>query len=142
MTAAEHNIIIEKGADFRLHTQVTEGIGKAKDILGWTIELRIKRLSSSGAIEFMNQTGRGFSLTDSAFTATGDADGKFTIVIDKAVTAEMATGLPEEVSNKFATEYMYMYSVDINKPLAEDGTETSANVENTRVLRGRCAIRE
>jgi len=131
-TAADHRIIIEKGADFKINVQVSENGITNKDLTGFTVEMVIKYEDPQGVITELD-TIIGELVEDAPGSGTY-LDGNISVTIDKAVTATYATRITPPVS-PFATEYHYFYNIDINEGVV------TADKENLRVLRGKCAVR-
>jgi hypothetical protein len=145
MTAAEKQIIIEKGSDFKITIVVEDKLGQAMDIEG-----RIPKMclcyQKDGLVEYMTDSGIGAvdkstigvginkQKTDAA---TGAITNKGTIelVIDSQITALLPTKLESDIKSVFATEYMYYYFIELNE------VGDSKDVDNWRVLRGKCAVR-
>ena len=134
MTAADHRIIIEKGADYSIEIQVSENGIVMKDVTGYSVLMVIKFQDSNGDIQ-VRDTIAGILVEDTEGSGTY-LNGNIAVVIDKAITATyptlLATGL-----NPFTTEYNYFYTIDITEDDA-----VSVDKENIRVLRGKCAVRE
>ena len=141
MEAAEHNIIIEKGADFVFKGEIIEGVGQQKDLTGYTIKMGIKYIDpSDGKVKYLNSFG---SLQEEVYEFSGivenAAAGKFKILIDKSITINFPTMVKS--SNKFATEYNYYFYIDLHQN-GNEANRNSAINEDIRIVRGRCAIRE
>jgi len=136
-TAAEHKIIIEKGADYKLEVQISNS-GVATDhvdVADYSIYLTIQYADENGDIQYLvggnATTMNRFEGTKVPDVAGADPltydNGNMEITVDKAITA----GFPTR-TEPFKTAYEYFYHVDIE---STTGTET-------RILRGKCAIRD
>ena len=138
MTAAEHSIVIEKGADFKLDIVYSDSTGMAKDINNYTGRMSIFFVDDNGETKYLNDKGEP---TDSGTTIvkgispSDGTNGKITIKIEDKVTSKIATRLP--VGKELATEYNYYYHIDI---VLEDGDGTGNDIIE-RLLRGRLAVR-
>jgi len=138
MTAAEHSIVIEKGADFKLDIVYKDSTGMAKDINNYTGRMSIFFIDDKGKTKYLNDKGEP---TDSATTIVKDispsdgTNGKITIKIEDKVTSKIDTRLPK--GKELATEYNYYYHIDI---VLEDGDATGNDIIE-RLLRGRLAVR-
>lgn len=134
MTAGNHKIIIEKGADFKIDLQVSENGIDMKDLTGYTIEMVIKYADEAGAVQTLD-TIAGALIEDTPGSGTY-LNGYCEVIIDKAVTATYPTRVGTDL-NAFATEYNYHYHIEVTEDVA-----VSAGKENLRILRGKAAIRE
>ena len=135
MTAAEHRIIIEKGADFKITLRVTKDGINAVDLssdgaaANWSYTFSLRKIVDGELVDVT-----GFPMTNELISAgTPDplANGVFQIVIDKAITGALPTLVTSD--DPFATEYNYYYAIDIN--------EVSGGTKDLRLLRGRCSVR-
>ena len=141
MQAAEKKIIIERGADFRIALEVVEGISTPKDISTFTAGMTIKHYDKvNDVIKYLQEDGTltnvPYEFPGNLLGATPGSLGKFEIVIDKTITENFDPLLDMTViTDRFATDYNYFYNIDIND------TGDSTTVENIRVLRGKCAVR-
>lgn len=123
MTAADHKIIIEKGADFVIETQVKDGGVSNKDLTGFTVSMELL-YDNNGTITIQGVYPG---------VVTDTVNGILAVTIDKDVTATLDTRITtEQNSNVFATEYNYFYHIDISN---------SSTDEDFRVLRGKAAVR-
>jgi len=142
MTAAEKNIIVEKGSDFVIKLSITDGIGMAKDISGFAVKMYIMLQGDDKTIQYLAPSGalveptamQGFD-----GVVTEGSRGKCEVVIDKRFTKLFPTSLPADTKDIFATEYSYRYHIDLDG--AGGSVTESDSVDNWRVLRGKCAIR-
>jgi len=145
MTAANHDIIIEKNSDFVINVQVTEGIGTQKNISGYTPKLYLMKqvkVADVSQVYYVPSVPANASTAVAAIatgTVTDAVNGEFTVTIDKRITAALDTNLPEDIHSEFATIYTYFYYISIdNTP--SNVTDTSTT-DTLKVLRGRCAVR-
>ena len=146
-TAADHKIIIEKGADFKIDLRVTTDGITAYPVDSYVATMYLMYKDSTGDIQYVKPDGTSQNTIikiDAVGTLPDDANtqnGEFTMLIDEGVTALLkpdpadvtpnpATASEVLGNNPFATEYNYFYYIQID--LADD---------NIRVLRGKAAIR-
>ena len=137
MTAGNHRIIIEKGADFKIELQISENGIDMRDVTGYSVKMVIK-YENAGSITELAPIA-GFLVEDTEGSGTY-LNGNIAVVIDKAITATYPT-LVDAGLSPFTTEYNYFYSIDIT----EDGIANpsgTTGIDNIRVLRGKCSIRE
>ena len=132
MIAAEHKTIIDKGSDFAIRLKVTDAAGIGKDLTDFTASMTIK-YDDNGTVMYIDTDGTPTaSVVSHAGVITDAVNGELEVIIDKAVTAVIDGRLSADALNIFATQYNFMYSLDI---LSVTGTE------DVRILRGRLAIR-
>ena len=134
MTAANHKIIIEKGATFKIDIQVSENGIVMKDLLGWTVHFALMHDVDGIVTEAYTQLGElvpdELSPDDAPDSPPTYLNGNITVKIDGSNTGTLAT-LVDPALDPFITEYNYFYHIDI-----KDGTD------EIRVLRGKAAVRE
>lgn len=129
MTAANHRIIIEKGATFKIDIQVSENGIVMKDLLGWTVHFALMHDVDGIVAEAYAQLGELVPDDELANPLTY-LNGNIKVKIDGSNTGALAT-LVDPSLDPFTTEYNYFYHIDI-----KDGTD------EIRVLRGKAAVRE
>lgn len=153
-TAADHKIIIEKGADFKIDLRVTtDGINPFL-LTDYTGTMYLMYHKTNGTLEDYSDDQLMYVYVDSGVYTESDTrtpiisnvaptdagNGEITIELDGTVTDKLPSD-PDGSSNildrnKFATEYNYFYYIEVVNP-GGDG----ADDDIVRVLRGKAAVR-
>jgi len=145
MTAADHKIIIEKGADFTIEVQAYEGL-TPKDLStdSWTVVMNIQHLDADNTIVSTN-TEEVSPKAPSVYAVGSiidDVNGIVQIRIDNTDTINLPTGINDDTFlgktdqtdiSPFSTEYNHFYTITL--------VNATTNTEDLRLLRGKCAIR-
>ena len=138
MTAAEHKIIIEKGADFSIDIQVFEDVSvKILNATNDTVTMKLKHvvtqadINAGGAYAALS-VGDVYSVAIGTGTVVDASLGKINVLIDKNETASLSTRIVSADVSPFSTEYNYFYDI----------TLVTNTTEDIKVVRGKCAVRE
>lgn len=134
MTAAEHRIIIERGADFSLRFRATMDGVSAINLTGSTVRFDLRYVDEDGNDEAQVIPAGAAGLTTGVYNV---ADGEGFVLIDKVATALIPTRVIGD--NPFGTEFRYYYTVTIED--IDMGLNPDIKANGIRILRGRCAVR-